>query len=104
GGAVAARSGEYDAVGLPFARPAGRVDERRVLSINRRGLTVRVRDVVKAVEDLDFVPAHEKDAAVAAILILASRRIRRRPLDMQLAVAEFIPGRDVAGPRGDDEL
>ena len=59
---------------------------------------------MKAVEDLDFVPAHEKDAAVAAILILASRRIRRRPLDMQLAVAEFIPGRDVAGPRGDGEL
>src|SRR5438132_1042207 len=58
--------------------------------------------VVVAVEDLDLIAAHEKDAAVAAALALPAHLRRRRPLQVQLAVAEFFARLDVA--RAGDDL
>src|SRR5207247_5428272 len=61
-------------------------------------LTVRVGRVVVGIEDLDLVTASQVDAAVATLLPGARYFSRRRPLQVQLAVAEFAARRDVPGP------
>src|SRR4029077_15199246 len=85
-----------DVVGLPLARRAARVDERRGLPVHRSRLAVGVRVAVIGIEHLHFVMRHQEDAAVAAILALASRRQRRRPFDVQLDVAEAALGHERA--------
>src|SRR3546814_464748 len=63
--------------GLPFARLAHRIGERRILLVDTARLTVDVRVVLIAVDDLKFVPfvslarGGEEQAAVPARLALA---------------------------------
>ena len=56
------------------------------------------------IEHLNFVGAHQEHAAVAAVLVVTARRIRRRPFDVQLHVAELAAGRDVTGAGGDHQV
>ena len=72
------------------------------MTVNRGRLAVGIRLVLIAVEHLDLVLAHQKHAAVAAILPRASGRRWRRPFDVQLAVAEFISRPNGAFARRDD--
>src|SRR5574341_250250 len=81
-------------------RPAG-VHEWRVLTVDRRGLAVRVRRILVGIEYLHLVSPHQEYAAVAALLPFAARRHRRHPFDVQLAVAEPLARPDVATARGD---
>ena len=57
--------------GLPFARFTGGVHQRLGAPIERAALTVRIRCVVIAVEHLNFILAHHKNAAIAASLAVA---------------------------------
>ena len=81
---------------LPLAGRAASVHERRVLPVERARLAVRVGRALVRVEHLQLVDVHEEDAAVAAVLVGPDRRARRRPLDVQLAVAERPRGLDAA--------
>ena len=90
-----------DVVGLPLAGGPRGVGQRRILAVNGAGLAVGVGIGLVRVEDLHLKLAHQENAAVAAILALAGRRVGRGPLDMQLHVAEFRLGLDRAGSRGD---
>src|SRR4051812_28276521 len=84
---VESRAMKDDVVGLPLAGRPARVHERRVLPVDRRGVAVSVRDIVIRVEYLNLVSAHQKHAAVAALLPIALWRRRRAPLDVKLYVA-----------------
>jgi len=48
-------SGVNNIVRLPFARFAGRVDQRDGLLIDRTGLSVGIGRIIVAVENLDFI-------------------------------------------------
>ena len=85
---VEARRVKHDVIHLPFSGRTARVDERRELSIDRRGLSVGIGDVLVRIEHLALVVAHEDDAAVATLLSLALRWRRCAPFDMKLHVAE----------------
>ena len=90
-----------DVVGLPFARFARDVLQRRPLSVNGARLAVGVRRIVIGIEHLNLIAAHQQHAAVAASLAVALHVGRRRPLDVQLAISEFLLGGNVAGVRDD---
>src|SRR5690606_2690994 len=79
---------EDDVVGLPLARRAAGVHERRELAVERRRLAVGIGCAPVRVQALDLVAAREEAAAVAAVLALSRRRRRRAPLDVQLDIAE----------------
>src|SRR6187200_207652 len=61
--AVEHRRFEDDVVGLPLTRLAAGVYEWGVLLVNGRRLAVKVCLVLKRIENLHLVRAHEKDAA-----------------------------------------
>src|SRR5678815_244686 len=86
--AVEAGPVEHDVVGLPDSGPPARVDQRRVLPIDRPGLAVGIGHAPVGVQDLHFVETHEKHAAVAAVLVLAHGGQRRGPLDVELHIAK----------------
>jgi hypothetical protein len=98
-----AGAAEIDVIGLPVAGRAHGVGERRELAVERRRLAVGVGLVVVEIQDLDLVALHQEHAAVAASLAVALDLGRRRPLDVQLHVAEALPRPDVAGARLDHE-
>src|SRR5438034_10141120 len=62
---------EDDVIRLPLARRPGGVDERRVLAVDRTGLPVGIGVVLIGIEDLELVPPHQKDPAVATLLTFA---------------------------------
>ena len=76
-------------VAVPFARRSHDVDHRGRLFVDRARLAVEVGFVVIRIEYLNFVDAHQKQAAVATALALAVGRCGSRPFDVDLAVAEF---------------
>ena len=86
-------------VGLPLARRSGRVDQRRVLTVQRCGLTVGIGRVLMTVQDLDFEFSQHENAAVAAALTIALHLSRCRELDVQLDVRKLRPGPNQALPR-----
>ena len=96
-GCVKARAMPDDVVGLPLAWGARSVYQRRILAIYRRYLAVGVSLAAVGIENLNFVKAHEEDAAVAAVLVFALGRIRLTKFDMELAIAKTVFGADVAG-------
>src|SRR5204863_6997465 len=98
---VKVRGSEDNVVALPFARLARSVDQRRVLFVDRTGLPVEVGWVLVRIEHLDFVMAHQEDAAVAAALAVAFDFGGGGPFYVQLAIAEFLFGGDVARAPGD---
>src|SRR5690606_27903853 len=84
-----------DVVGLPGARHARGVHQRDGLLVDRGRLAVRIGGVVVAVEHLQFVQLLQEYAAVAAVLAVEPAGPgRRTPLDVQLDVAEALPGTD----------
>src|SRR5260370_15651014 len=87
---------ENNVIGLPLTRPSRWIYERRPLAIDGSGLAIRVSRVVVGIQDLYFVAAHEYNPAVATRLTVPAYLGRRGPLDVQLAVAEFLFGGDVA--------
>ena len=86
------RGVEDDVVRLPLAGLARSIHQRRVLLVDRAGLTVVVSLILIRVEDLHLVALHQEYAAVAAFLAFAFHDRRRRPFDVQLRVAEFVGG------------
>src|SRR6266480_2268405 len=88
---------ENDVVGLPLAWGSARVHERRRLTVYGPGLAVGVGLVVVRIEYLDLVVCHQDHAAVATLLTFTLRRRGRRPLDVELHVAEAALGRDRPG-------
>ena len=70
-GIVKARTAERGVERLPLPGRARGVKERRVLAIDRSGLSVGVSIGPVGIEDLQLVKAHEEDAAIAAVLALA---------------------------------
>ena len=77
-------------VSLPFPRPARRVDQRRILAVNRRRLAIGIREIFKRIQHLHLILAHQHDAAVAPVLARALHHRRCRPFHMQLHVPELL--------------
>lgn len=95
---------ENDIVALPFARLTRSVDERRILAVNGRGLAIGISFIVVGIEDLNFVDAHQENATVAAILVLALGGRWRSELNVKLTIGERLFRIDVAGFRNDFEI
>ena len=85
---IETRGLENDVVGLPLARLAAGVHQRRALLVNRGRLAVEIRLILVRIEDLDFVDAHHEHAAVAPFLAVAHDFLGRGPFDVELAIAE----------------
>ena len=87
---------EDDVVCLPHAGGTARVDERRVLRVDRRRDAVRIvaldlgiRIRIVRVEDLDLIHAHRDHARIAAELAVLARILKRaEPFDVELRVAK----------------
>lgn len=84
-------------VSLPLARLAGDIHQRRILVVERSGLTVGISVVFKGVEHLDLAPERGKDAAVAAALAAAFHLLRCGPLDVELRGAPLVLALERAG-------
>src|ERR1039457_6826349 len=95
---IETRGMKDNVIGLPFPGLAGDVDKGRILTVHGAGLTVEVGLVLIGVQDLEFVASLNDNAAVAATLTFADDYRRRRPIDMQLAIAERLLRDDAAGP------
>jgi len=92
-------SGEGDVVTLPLAARERDVDLRRCLSIDRRGLTIGVELQLvlgMRVVDLNLVLTHQEHAAVTSVGPMRVGLGGHLPLEMQLAVAVSLLGREVA--------
>jgi hypothetical protein len=93
-----------DVVDLPLTRRARGVHKGRELTIDGSRLAIGVGFTLVGVEDLDFVETVKKDAAIAAILIFALRRIGLGEFDVKLAVAEGVASVKLAGFRHNFEV
>jgi hypothetical protein len=90
---------ENNVVALPLAgRPAG-IDQGRILAVDCRCLPVRVGFAFIGIKDLDFIKAHQVNPTIAAVLILALRRVGSCPFHVELAVAKGLLGFDVTRVR-----
>src|SRR2546426_8204883 len=78
-GGIKAGPVKNDFVGLPLARRQTGVDQRRILSVNRSGLSVGVGLVLIGIQNLELVFAHQIHAAVTALLVVLLRRLGRGP-------------------------
>ena len=87
---------EDDVVGLPLSRRTRRIHQRRILSVHRARLPIGISLVLVGIEHLDFVSAHQKHAAVAALLAFSVGRSWLEELYVQLAIAEGIARGDIA--------
>src|SRR3954465_11031641 len=63
-------------VGLPLARLARGIREWWPLAVNRSELSIRIRRIIPAVENLHLIAALQEDSAVAAILTGAADHFR----------------------------
>ena len=77
-----------DVVTVATARADARHSPAADIVRRPRGLAVGVRLIFVGIEHLNFVQAHEEDAAIAALLAFAHRRSRLGEFDVELAVAE----------------
>ena len=96
---VKSRTMENNVVALPLAGRPARIDQGRILAVDRRGLPVRVGFALIGVKYLDSIEAHQVNPTIAAVLISAVRRVGSGPLDVELAVAKGLLGFDVASAR-----
>jgi len=81
---------KLDVISLPFAGRAAGVYQRRMLTVQRRALAVGVAGVLVGVENLHFVLAAEKHAAVAAPLAIADHLLRCGEFHVQFNRAKFL--------------
>src|SRR5205814_8208347 len=80
-----------DVIHLPLARRKTGVGQWWVLSIDGARRAIRVGLVPKRIEHLHFITIQAKeDAAIASALSFAFSRLRCRPFDVQLAIAEVL--------------
>ena len=96
-GCIKARAMPDDVVDLPLAGGTRSIDERRILTVHRGNLAIGISFAVVRIQHLNFVKAHQEDAAVTAVLVFAFGRIGLAKLDMELAIAEVVFSTDVAG-------
>ena len=89
---------ECDVVGLPFAGFTAGINEGFGTTVEGSALTVRIGLVLVAVEHLNFILTHEKDAAVTASLTVAFDDGWGGKFDMQPARTEFFFALNVAAP------
>ena len=90
------RSGKENVETLPLSRLACRIDQRRKLPVKCARISIGVNETVVRFDDLNFDAAEQHDATVAPVH--AVLRFRGRfPFDMQLAIAEFVRSRKLAG-------
>src|SRR3954463_5812099 len=87
---------EDDVVGLPLSRRTRRIHQRRILSVHRARLPIGISLVLVGIEHLDFVSAHQKHAAVAALLAFSVGRSWLGELYVQLTIPEGIARGDIA--------
>src|SRR5215813_4801459 len=81
-----------DVVGLPGPWFTADIHQRRVLFVNSAGLAVIISLVLVGIEHLHFVTPLEVDPAIAPALAIPFDLFRRRPFDMELAIAKSAPG------------
>ena len=87
---VESGSGKHDVKRLPFAGTATSINRWRLLFVNRAALTIKICLVVKRIENLNFVLAHQVDAAIATPLPFAFDFRGRRKFDVQLTVTKIL--------------
>src|SRR5579871_2073805 len=85
---VEAGRAEEDVVGLPLARLAGGIDDRRLLAVERAA-SMRLRFGAVRIEDLYLIATVRRHPAVAMPDGLAIGVYRRAELGMHVAVSEF---------------
>src|SRR2546429_6886029 len=90
--AIELRRFENHVVAVPLSFRQARVHHRWIEPVNRARAAVGVGRVIVTREHLEFVTAHEDNAAVAAELSDASwlHNRRRGPFEMQLHVSEAL--------------
>src|ERR1044072_6960400 len=93
------RAVEDDVVGLPLARPARWIYERRILTVHGAGLTVGIGVVLIGIEDLQLVNPHQEDAPGPPLLPAPADDGGSGPLERELHVAEPARRLNHAGPR-----
>ena len=101
---VETRGGIDNVVDVPLARRFGCVDQRRVLLVDAAGLSVPVRVVEVAVQDLHFIKALQENSAVAAQVAGVRYVFGRTPFDMELAIPEIAFGLDISAFGLDDHI
>src|SRR5215467_8650258 len=84
-------------VGLPLARLAAGVDQRSCNTIEGTCLPICVGLVLIGIKNLDFITTLQVNAAVPSPLSFTFDFTWGSPFDMQLQVAKFLPGHNVAG-------
>ncbi len=67
------------------------------MKVKRRSLAVGIGGVLVGIEHLNFVTAHEIDAAVAPALPVSCYFTRRSPLDVKLNVANSCRSENITG-------
>src|SRR5258706_1058844 len=92
---VEARAVKNDVVALPLAGRASSVNKRWILPVHGRGLAVSVGFVFVGIEHLNFIQAHQENAAVATFLAFAFGPDRFGKFDVQLAIAKTFTRVDV---------
>ncbi len=97
--AVIFGSDKDDVVGLPFARFAAGVHERRCLGVDGCALAIRTPLHIERVEDLDLVEAHYNNAVVSCVVPGPGPIRRGHPLYVQLNVAERLPAHQTSSAR-----
>src|SRR5690348_5343462 len=89
---------ENDVVSLPLARFAAGINEWGCHTVKRACLSVGVSLVLVRIQNLNLIPALQVNPAVASSLPLTLNFTGRRPFNVQLDIAEFLLGNNVACP------
>src|SRR5437667_562942 len=97
---IEARSPEENVVALPLTRWTADVHQRRILTVNRRCLAIRIGVVVIGIKHLDLIETHQINAAIASSLPFALCRKGSGPLDMKLHISKRAASVDVAASLG----
>jgi len=85
---IETRSVKNNVVRLPLARWQRSIHLRRILSIDRGSLAVRVGPILVGIENLYFVKPHQENAAVPAFLAFSVGRSGFAKFHVKLAIAE----------------
>ena len=96
---IPTRALKDDIVALPITGDFANVNQGQCLAINRSALAVGVGRVIIAIKHLDFEYSVKENAAVATFLTVTDDVCRFRPFDVQLKIAEFFLGVDIAAFR-----
>lgn len=96
---VELRCGVDYVIGLPRARLAAGIDQRRFRLVERARLAVEVRFVLEGVEHLNVILRTEEDSTISAILTTSFDLFGSGPFDVSLAIVEYGLRTDIARTR-----